>query len=177
MKECSSCRVLKAKSEFSVRKASPDGLAYKCRECSKRHSREWREKNPDAFKKWSAKNRDERAEYCRRWHQENREHRSRQYAAWLDSNRGRVNARNAARKKAVAAATPPWADHGKIEAFYLEAARLTRETGVPHEVDHIFPIKGAASCGLHCEYNLRVITKAENARKRNKMPTIALEAA
>ena len=36
-------------------------------------------------------------------------------------------------------ATPLWADKEKIKDFYLEAARLTKETGVVHEVDHIIP--------------------------------------
>lgn len=54
--------------------------------------------------------------------------------------------------------------------FYEEARRLTIETGVSHVVDHYWPIKGANSCGLHVPWNLRVITEAENALKRNIEP-------
>jgi 5-methylcytosine-specific restriction endonuclease McrA len=49
-----------------------------------------------------------------------------------------------------------------VKAFYDEAARLTRETGIPHEVDHIFPISRG---GAHSASNLRVTTKAENRDK------------
>lgn len=64
-------------------------------------------------------------------------------------------------------AMPAWADKKAIEAIYRRAVLLTKSTGVPHEVDHIIPLKGRNVCGLHCEANLRVITKQENRRKSN----------
>jgi len=47
------------------------------------------------------------------------------------------------------------------------AQRLTRTTGVPHEVDHEVPLLGKAVCGLHWEGNLRVVARSENRRKGN----------
>lgn len=67
-------------------------------------------------------------------------------------------------------ATPAWADIDKIKAIYSEAARLTIETGVPHEVDHFYPLQSNIGCGLHVEANLRIISKTENAAKSNKWP-------
>lgn len=46
--------------------------------------------------------------------------------------------------------------------FYAEAHRLTRETGILHEVDHIIPI---AKGGPHAPWNLMVLTADENSRK------------
>ena len=43
-------------------------------------------------------------------------------------------------------------------------------TGVRHEVDHVWPIKGRKSCGLHVPWNLQVITWKENSRKRAREP-------
>jgi hypothetical protein len=63
---------------------------------------------------------------------------------------------------------PPWADREAIQAIYAEARKLT---GIPHEVDHIEPLLGKNSSGLHVEYNLRVITRTENRRKGNRAPT------
>ncbi len=49
-----------------------------------------------------------------------------------------------------------------IEALYAEARRLSRETGIPHDVDHIQPIiKG----GLHVLSNLQILTASENRSK------------
>jgi hypothetical protein len=59
------------------------------------------------------------------------------------------------------------ADRKAIRAFYVEARRLTDETGIPHHVDHIIPLRHPLVCGLHNEHNLRVITAEENMRKRN----------
>lgn len=65
-------------------------------------------------------------------------------------------------------ATPPWADPREIKGIYLEAKRRTRETGVPHSVDHDIPILGEIVCGLHAPANLRVITLTENCAKNNR---------
>lgn len=58
----------------------------------------------------------------------------------------------------------------EIQEFYKEARRLTDETGIPHVVDHIWPLNGEFSCGSHVPWNLRVITHDENAIKGNKEP-------
>jgi hypothetical protein len=64
-------------------------------------------------------------------------------------------------------ATPAWADDKQIEALYCEARALTISTGVDYVVDHIIPLRGRHVSGLHCQTNLRVITRIENARKSN----------
>ena len=75
------------------------------------------------------------------------------------------------RRARVKQACPLWADMNAIRAIYAEAARLTRETGVAYEVDHFFPLRGENVSGLHCEQNLRIITRDENRRKHNAHPS------
>lgn len=71
------------------------------------------------------------------------------------------------RRSALQYATPSWADHQAIDAVYTEARRLSAETGIKHDVDHIIPLQGKKVCGLHIPWNLRVITKAANVRKHS----------
>ena len=54
----------------------------------------------------------------------------------------------------------------KINEFYKKAVRLTEETGIPHEVDHIIPISKG---GKHHEDNLQIITMRENRKKHTKI--------
>jgi 5-methylcytosine-specific restriction endonuclease McrA len=53
-----------------------------------------------------------------------------------------------------------------IQYKYKEARRLTKETGIPHEVDHIWPL---AKGGPHLPWNLQVLTAEENRKKADKV--------
>jgi hypothetical protein len=55
----------------------------------------------------------------------------------------------------------------RMKLKYLEAQRLTLETGVEYVVDHIVPLAHQLVCGLHNDANTRVVTAEENARKHN----------
>lgn len=78
------------------------------------------------------------------------------------------------RKAALIKRTPSWADLNKIRDFYILAEKLTNETGVPHEVDHIVPLQGKLVSGLHVHNNLQVITRFENRSKRNNVNILCL---
>lgn len=65
-------------------------------------------------------------------------------------------------------ATPRWVDRSAIKDIYLERIRITDETGIPHDVDHIVPINNRKVCGLHVPWNLRVIPSGDNRRKSNQ---------
>ena len=79
---------------------------------------------------------------------------------------------NAKRRAAKLKRTPSWLtdkDWKDIKEFYVEADRLTKETGVPHHVDHIIPLQGEFVSGLHVPSNLQVITASENSSKGIKV--------
>lgn len=93
---------------------------------------------------------------------------------WQKENPEKANARNARRRANKLKRTPPWLtpeQHQQIQEFYTTAQRLTKETGIDHHVDHIFPLNGKTVSGLHVPWNLRVVTATENLSKSNRLPT------
>jgi len=73
------------------------------------------------------------------------------------------------RRRAVVRRASCYTDEGlrRIKLKYLEAQRLTLETGVEYVVDHIIPLQHPLVSGLHLDANLRVITAEENRVKGN----------
>lgn len=88
---------------------------------------------------------------------------SEKLASQQAATRGHAARQRALRRKRL----PSWANHEIIVTFYRRAAQLTKETGVPHEVDHIAPLLGKNVSGLHVEDNLQVIPRDLNRAKSN----------
>jgi hypothetical protein len=78
-----------------------------------------------------------------------------------------VRARSALRRAAEIQQTPAWADKEEIKAVYLRAVSLSAATGIPHHVDHIYPLRGRLVSGLHVAGNLQVLTATANLAKKN----------
>lgn len=88
---------------------------------------------------------------------------------WAKLNKGKKNHETAKRRAAIIMAMPKWADKEKIRMIYEDCSRITLETGIQHHVDHIEPLRGEKTCGLHVEYNLQIITATANQIKSNKL--------
>ncbi len=167
-KQCNVCDLIKPASAFAKRQASTDGLCYTCRECAKARSARWKRDNPTAWVEWFTANRERLRESFRQWRTDNAERHRENYRSWAKSNPDRVLANVRHRELAKARATPKWSNKRSMLPFYTEACRLTRDTGIKHEVDHIVPLRGRTVCGLHVAWNLQVITRAMNKRKNNR---------
>ncbi len=111
----------------------------KLREADRIRGFEWRAANPD-------KERAKAQRYARKHPEVKR-------ASWIR--------REAARTQRL----PVWADIAETRKFYEEARRLSEQTGQPHEVDHILPLRGRLVSGLHVHNNLRVVPRRVNRQK------------
>ena len=83
-----------------------------------------------------------------------------------------TNSNGMKRKTQKLQATPVWLTTEQLEQitqFYIESVRLTIETGIEHQVDHIVPLLGKNVRGLHVPWNLQIITKTENMIKGNRI--------
>ena len=86
-------------------------------------------------------------------------------------NPARVKANKIKYESKLRKATPAWLtkeDWDQMNAVYQLARKLTLETGIRHEVDHIFPIAGKTVSGLHVPSNLQILTQVENVIKSNR---------
>lgn len=137
----------------------------------KRYDRENSEKIARIKSDWARDNRDKVRATNAAYYSKEKETVSARCKSYRQNNNERYNSLAAKRRAQKGNATPSWLTpehHGQMLKFYEEAARLTRETGVIHHVDHIVPLQGRNICGLHVPWNLRVITMAENCSKGNR---------
>lgn len=156
MKTCTKCNETKAVSEFYKAKSNKDGFENKCKACKSISGKKER------FKSKDRKNHMSRLHYSA-----NRELKQAQGKVWNAANADRKAAivgKNV--RKQIVSATY---DINLCIPFYEMARRLTEETGIKHEVDHIKPVSAG---GLHCQTNLQVLTKIENMKKGSKWTSI-----
>jgi len=145
-----------------------------CFECKRARNRKYYATNSEVVlhrrRKCYAANPEPGRQYNRKYREANREVERQRNCEWRKANPDKVLARAAKRRAAKLKRTPAWADSAKIQAMYTEATDLSEATGVPFEVDHIYPLRGKLVSGLHCEANLWVIPASLNRSKGNKHP-------
>ena len=90
--------------------------------------------------------------------------------AWDKRNPGKVNAKTRSYKAAKANRRPSWLSPSQkleMQEFYILAKDLSWLSLEPSEVDHIVPLRGALVSGLHVPWNLQILPKSINGKKRN----------
>lgn len=144
-------------------------------EKSKEASNKWKRNNPEKSRaitrEWEAENADYLKLKRDQYYWENKQDIYSKVKAKRQANPADVNARNAKRRAAKLHRTPRWLtaeDWQRIKQFYIQAAKLSKETGIPHEVDHIIPLQGETVSGFHHPDNLQILTESENCSKKNK---------
>lgn len=183
---CSKCGQEKNKTFFYIRKET--GKPRKeCKSCFNESTSKWQAANrekvksyvrksckkaydadPEKFRKKSREKRAKNPQLAREI--VNKSYKKIYYSRW-EQERARLNNLSAQKRTA----TPSWLsaiEKAQIQEIYDVARAKTMQTGVQHHVDHIMPVNGEVSCGLHVPWNLQILTAAENCGKKNKVVEI-----
>jgi aconitase A len=91
---------------------------------------------------------------------------------WQQLNKGKRQHYCAKRAAKKLNATPPWLTKEQlysIELYYLAAKWIQSILEESIHVDHIMPLQGESSSGLHVPWNLQLLTANENLVKSNKI--------
>ena len=132
----------------------------------------YKKANPEKAKEYNRRGDAKRdnVERTRRWRKDNPEkarlNNERQHKRQYKANPGYFA--DKARARQVNMAQWPCSEIEKlmIKYRYEDARRLTEETGIKYEVDHIIPL---AKGGPHLPWNLQILTKDENLSKGAKI--------
>jgi hypothetical protein len=177
-KQCACCKVVKpTENNFAWEKTR---FGSWCRDCKKIKKKEWDLKNQDRvkeygkefFKTYYPKNKEKISQKVVEWQQKNKEKYSEKSKRWYANNKHKAFAQSAKYRATKRNACPSWLNETmkrEIEAIYLKANKISIETGVVHEVDHIVPLCGETVCGLHVPWNLQVLSQFDNRSKRNNL--------
>ena len=145
-KQCSKCGLVKQSSEFFQALGKLTGLSSQCKDCEADRKAKFYEENREAIR--------ERV-----------------------NSKPKTLAQRAAvslYKKRLKMAMPKnlsEAHKEEIKLIYKSAKARSEFHEIQYDVDHIEPIKGKTSCGLHVPWNLRIITATQNRKKHNKLIT------
>jgi hypothetical protein len=140
-KACTKCGVVKALTEYHKERRKADGLTVYCKSCKTAHHRQH--------------------------YLENKVKVAAQSKKWAYDNRALKSAYNAKRRAAKLQRTVAWGSKELIDDIYDRARALTLATGIPMEVDHIYPLQGELVSGLHVESNLQILPAVVNRSKNN----------
>lgn len=181
-KFCRYCQTEKPLDAFAARNASPDGLAYKCRDCEKEY-RAGRKAEYKALRRASyEKSREQENARALAYYHANRDEMRAKHLAYMErtaeqqrryrkETKDEFNARTAKRRAALDERTPPWLtrEHfAQMQRLYKLAKEIGKTTGEPQHVDHIVPLRGRTVSGLHVPWNLRVVPAVLNIQKGNR---------
>lgn len=151
-----------------------------CHDCRKSEKTKWNEANKekiasymvDYHKRTYEIHKEKKIAYVIEWQRANKEKSAAKRKRWYEANKEKSFARSAIYRASKRNACPPWLSESmkqQIEEIYAEARKISNESGVMHEVDHIIPLKSDVVCGLHVPWNLQVISQFKNRNKRNNL--------
>ncbi len=188
-KICTCCKEGKPVEFYRKSAKAPDGLSTQCVACLAAKQAVYYAKNAEYIKARNAAYAKPRLEqntrYRQKWRKENpekcleldrrcrysnpeaararvrkcalkRKDKIREYARYY------TPLRNARQEQA----SPLWLTSEHLD----QMRRFYAECPAGYQVDHIYPLHGKTSCGLHVPWNLQYLTADDNRKKSNKLP-------
>lgn len=184
MRICRTCNQNKRITYFARNGRSMGGRLTECKECNKiyrkKHAKQRVEVEMARRRRLGVKpkkiyttieeQRIAHIKACRKWQKKNMQKVSKTRKRWYKRNPGYHAFTSSRRRLIETKQTPSWADLKAIQKIYDLSKQFTEGTGIQHEVDHYYPLRGKTVSGLHVPENLQIITRKENHKKLNKHP-------
>jgi hypothetical protein len=165
---CTICNKKKQPNEFYIRQSGKfKGLIaiYQCKLCLLKAKKEAYDNNPEGYREAKRLRRENNPELYKAIDKKYRE-------ANIDVCRKRSNESSKKYYERYPDRLPKWItkeEESQIRSMYKLCRKISKITGIPHEVDHVLPLQGRLVSGLHTISNLQIITKEQNATKSNKL--------
>jgi len=137
-------------------------------EAARKAEATWRVNNPEKVREKDVRRSKtpKRKAWTAKWHRENRDKLRPGEQRRRDSFPECHRTNNAKRRAARGRATIPLTSEQRNEML-----RIYRNCPEGHHVDHIYPLRGETSCGLHVPWNLQYLLASDNIKKSNKLPS------
>jgi len=177
VKNCSRCKELKSKLDFHKRTISPDGLAYKCKDCDTKDKNKWKDDNRDKFKATNKRYlkdpavREKNKVRAKAWREANKERSRTKVKEWHRENPERSSYHKAKHHYRKGEATPPWLTEEQLDLMsdmHTLCRQIEKFMPDKYHVDHIVPLQGKNVCGLNVPWNLQILEASCNIRKGNR---------
>lgn len=179
-KPCSKCKTIQPLDCFYSDKRAKDGKQSSCKSCfseyqtsEKRRTAKRKSYSPEKRQEEYEKYRDAALAQSRKNYQKNKdailERGKLHYLKNKSLYASYVRKRQAQKKNAFLDCLSA-TQVDEIKHFYSLAEDLKAVTGEEYHVDHIWPLNGKDSCGLHVPWNLQILPSDINLAKSNKRP-------
>lgn len=181
---CATCKTERPVSDFPRDRSRSAGFRAKCRSCKSAYDQaryakkataikqrvvEYQRVNPDKVAQWRENRAPAKAVADRAYQRANAAKISaylKDYSArWRREKRHLNCAKAAAYRARKLMAMPRWLTQEHLD----QLAAIYAACPAGYHVDHIYPLKGEGSCGLHVPWNLQYLPAVENLRKSNKV--------
>jgi hypothetical protein len=190
MKNCKSCNIIKNKEYFSFHTGYKNNLHSRCKECVEKKRKEIylnsKKEYLDKCRTYYKNNKEKILIQSKIRHERNKKNKADKLALnriknpetytarqkiYYNNNIGLYNAKDAKRRAAKLQRTPKWLTKKQlkeIKIIYMVCRWLNAWKMEKFHVDHIVPLQGENSSGLHVPWNLQILTAKENFIKGNK---------